>query len=115
MSLWVVQLRAGRLRRFACPTATPIEPLKWRCPAVKTRKRTNTRSPRPQARLQLFYPRRTASRPHNSPENSAGGLERINRAYRFKKDVPDETGFTPSYIVLHAVPGGHVFSTAEPL
>src|SRR5260363_388902 len=50
-----------------------------------------------------------------SLENSAGGLERINRAYRFKKDVPDETGFTPSYIVLHAVPGGHVFSTAEPL
>jgi len=48
--------------------------------------------------------------------DNAGGLELVNTAYRFKKDDQGETGFTPSYVVLHAVgEDGWVFSTAQPL
>ncbi|KVD93025.1 hypothetical protein WS63_08305 [Burkholderia stagnalis] len=48
-------------------------------------------------------------------EKSAAGLEQVNRAYRFKKSEQDQTGFAQSYMVLHAVEGGQIFSSAEPL
>ncbi len=48
-------------------------------------------------------------------EKSASGLEQVNRAYRFKKAEQDQTGFAQSYMVLHAVEGGQIFSSAEPL
>lgn len=48
-------------------------------------------------------------------EKSAAGLEGVNRAYRFKKGEQDQTGYAQSYMVLHAVEGGHIFSAIEPL
>ncbi|SEI14538.1 hypothetical protein [Paraburkholderia hospita] len=50
-----------------------------------------------------------------SYEKSATGLEQVNRSYRFNKGEQDQTGYAQSYIVLHAVEGGHIFSSAEPL
>lgn len=48
--------------------------------------------------------------------DKAGGLELVNSAYRFKKEEQAETGFTPSYVVLHQVgDDGWVFSSAQPL
>ncbi|KVO15207.1 hypothetical protein [Burkholderia ubonensis] len=48
-------------------------------------------------------------------EKSAAGLEQVNRAYRFTKAEQGQTGFAQSYMVLHAVEGGQIFSSAEPL
>lgn len=48
-------------------------------------------------------------------ENGAAGLEQVNRAYRFTKSDQADTGFARSYMVLHSVEGGQVFSSAEPL
>ncbi|MBC8641683.1 hypothetical protein IAG25_33190 [Caballeronia sp. EK] len=48
-------------------------------------------------------------------EQGANGLEQVNRLYRFTKADQSETGFTPSYVVLHDVGDAQVFSTAEPL
>lgn len=48
-------------------------------------------------------------------EKGTNGLEQVNRLYRFTKGDQSETGFTPSYVVLHDVGDAQVFSTAEPL
>lgn len=48
-------------------------------------------------------------------EKGTNGLEQVNRLYRFAKGDQSETGFTPSYVVLHDVGDAQVFSTAEPL
>lgn len=50
-----------------------------------------------------------------SYETSKGGLAHINRSYRHNREDSAETGFTRSYIVLHEVENGDVFSLAEPL
>lgn len=49
-------------------------------------------------------------------ENRAEGLSAANANYRFAKSEKDESGFTPSYLVLHSVgENAHVYSAAEPL
>ncbi|NRF83844.1 hypothetical protein HQ619_07875 [Burkholderia gladioli] len=48
-------------------------------------------------------------------EKGTYGLEGVNRAYRFDKAAQNQTGFARSYMVLHAVEGGEIFSSAEPL
>ena len=50
-----------------------------------------------------------------SYENSAGKLEAVNRNYRLVKEDQEETAFAESYLVLHSVKGGQVFTQAEPL
>lgn len=46
-------------------------------------------------------------------ENKNDGLDAVNAAYRFVKDDPKEAGFTPSYMILHAVGEKQVFSAVE--
>ncbi|HDR9034162.1 TPA: hypothetical protein QDB07_001631 [Burkholderia vietnamiensis] len=71
----------------------------------------------PDLTIEVIPGQRISLGPHAkaSFENSAEGLEKVNRAYRFQKDMKDDTGFTRSYLVLQEVEGGQVFSAAQPL
>lgn len=63
----------------------------------------------PMARLVL------GSQTKASYEKSAGKLDAVNTAYRLVKDDPEETAFASSYIVIHRVGEGEVFTQAQPL
>lgn len=48
-------------------------------------------------------------------EKSLNGLTAVNAPYRFEKGAQDATGFAESYVVLHQVGPGVVFTTASPI